>query len=170
MTQNRLLLALGVVLLAVGILKPDLSNIWPIINNTPVIATTESYVTTPPKDAALLEQAKNLVTVLSAFNDPDKKLDFLKLSSLYHDLAILISLDEENMVIKNTASIREANSLSGTMLRLNLKDKYEKLAELNSALVTTGIGNDDVMLDTNQRQKAVEVFEALSWAYYEGSQ
>lgn len=168
MKQNSLLLTIGIILLGIGILKPDLSNIWPI-NNSPSVSTTENYITTPPSDSILLKQAKDLVLVLSAFDNADKKLDFLKLSALYHDLSVLIALDEENMVIKDTASIREANSLSGTMLRLNLKDKYEKLAELNSALVVTGIGNDDVMLDTDKRKKAIEVFEALSWAYYEGT-
>lgn len=168
MTQNKLLLIIGILLLAIGLFKPDISSIWPI-NNTPVVSAVESYVTTPPKDSVLLEQAKNIIKTLSEFNHSDKKLDFLKLSALYHDLAILIALDEEDMVIKDTASIREANSLSGNMLKLKLKDKYENLAELNSALVIVGIGKDDVILDKDKRQKATEVFEALSWAYYEGS-
>lgn len=168
MMKNRILLTIGLALLCVGIFKPDLSKIWPV-NNVPVSSTIENYITTPPTDNVLLEQAKNLVIVLSGSDHPDKKLDFLKLSSLYRDLSVLISLDSEDTVIKDTASIREANSLSGTMLKLNLKNKYKQLAELNRALVIAGIGNDDVMLDKEKRQKAVEVFEALSWAYYEGS-
>lgn len=168
MKQNRLLLTIGIILLGIGILKPDLSNIWPI-NNTPSVSTTENYITTPPLDSVLLKQAQDLIVVLSSFDNSDKKIDFLKLSALYHDLSVLISLDEENMVIKDTASIREANSLSGTMLKLNLKNKYKQLAELNSSLVIAGIGDDDVMLDKDKRTKSVEVFEALSWAYYQGS-
>ena len=77
--------------------------------------------------------------------------------------------DEDDKVISDTASIKEANSLAGKMLRLNIKDKYSGLAEAAKDVVVSGIGEDDVSLDDDLRQKAVESFRALSWAFYEGS-
>ena len=80
----------------------------------------------------------------------------------------LIELDGDDQVINNTANIREANSLAGKMLRLNIKDKYPNLAEAAQDLLFFQLGNKDVKLDKELRSKAIEAFRALSWAFYKG--
>jgi hypothetical protein len=55
------------------------------------------------------------------------------------------------------------------MLKLNIKDKYPNLAEAAQDLVTTGIGDDDILLTEELREKSAESFRALSWAFYQGS-
>jgi hypothetical protein len=84
-------------------------------------------------------------------------------------MAILIAIDEEDTVIKDTSSLRMANSLCGKMLGIDVKDKYPNLAEAARELVVLAIGDDDVTLTPELRTNAVDAFRALSWAFYEGS-
>ena len=93
----------------------------------------------------------------------------MNLSNLYSDLAKLTALDSTNEVIKNTDEIRDANRIAGLLYDLNLKNKYPGLAEAADNLFKTHIGNDNVSLDPTLRTKAVEAFNALAWAFYEGS-
>jgi len=169
MSQNKTLLIIAAILIVLGLLKPDLSSVWKIGSITHPVSNTETYVIDAPTDEALLEKAQSVIKILSASNDSTKKFDCLKLSSLYSDIATLIELDNEDMVIKDTATIKEANGLCGNMLRLNIKDKYPDLAEASRAVIVAAIGDDDVLLDENYRNKAAEAFRSLSWAFYEGS-
>ena len=116
-----------------------------------------------------MEKAQAVTAVLKQSNDSTKKTDCLKLSSLYADMATLIELDNEDTVIKDTAAIRQANSLAGLMLRLNIKDKYPNLAKASREVIVSVIGDDDVVLDNELRSQSVNAFRALSWAFYEGS-
>lgn len=165
--RNKILLVLGILLLIIGILKPDLSIFSN--NNAKPNNSIECYVIDAPADLDLLKEAQDVTKVLLDSSDASRKADSLKLSSLYCDIATLIALDGEDQVIKDTAAIRLANSLSGKMLRLNIKDKYPNLAIESKELIVKAIGDDDVILDTVLRQKAVDAFRALSWAFYEGS-
>ena len=164
--QNKVLLGVGVVLLALGIFKPDLGS---LLNNSNVSVPDVSCVVDAPSDDNLLQISRAVIDVLKSSDDSTKRSDCLKLSSLYCDMANLIELDKDDKVISDTASIREANSLAGKMLRLNIKDKYNGLAEVARDVIVVGIGEDDVPLDDDLRQKAAESFRALSWAFYEGS-
>jgi len=55
------------------------------------------------------------------------------------------------------------------MLRLDIKGKYEDLPEAAQALVLTAISDDNVLLNKDLRDKAVDGFKALSWACLQGS-
>jgi hypothetical protein len=164
--KNSVLLLIGAILLFVGLVKPDLSNVY-----TPgsSVAVVEGCVTDAPADDNLLAKSKVIVDILKSSDDSTKKGDCLKLTSLYCDLATLIELDGEDKVITDTLTIREANSLSGKMLRLNIKDKYPNLAEAAKDVIVAGIGDQDVALTPELRKKAAESFRALSWAFYQGS-
>lgn len=164
--QNKALLTLGVILLAFGLFKPTF-NLSTITTTNSI--TTESYVIDPPSADELLDKAKVIINILEQSDDSTKSTDCLKLSSLYSDMAKLIELDNEDTVIQDTSSIRQANMLAGKMLRLNIKDKYPNLAEAAKDLLVTAIGSDDIILDSNARSKAVDAFRTLSWAFYEGS-
>lgn len=165
--KNNVILLIGLVLLAFGFFGNKLT--WSpspsVVNPT----TVESYVTDAPADLDLLAKAKEVIQVLDATSNSTKRAECLKLSSLYADIATLIDLDQDDVVITDTAAIRKANSLSGKMLKLNIKDKYPSLAEKTQEVVVAAIGKDDVLLDQNSRSKASEAFRALSWAFYEGS-
>lgn len=99
----------------------------------------------------------------------DRTLDAKRLASLYMDLSTLIELDGEDLVVKNTEDVRQANSLSGVMLRLNIKDKYPNLSKNCNEYLTSVLGEDVVELDENLRQKASNAFINLAWACNEGS-
>ena len=165
--SNKLLLVIGISLLVLGIFRPNISS---LINYSPnAVGYIETYVVDAPADSSLLEKAKAITTILQKSEDTTKRTDCLKLSTLYSDMATLIELDRDELVITNTATIREANSLCGSMLRLNIKDKYPNLAEASKDLVVSVIGDDEVSLDDELRTKAAKAFRALSWAFYEGS-
>ena len=164
--KNSLILLVGVVLVLFGCFGNNLSNIV----FTPRVPVVEGYVIDAPANQELLEKARVITNILKESNDSTARSDCLKLSSLYADLATLVELDGEDQVVKDTATIKEANSLSGKMLRLNIKDKYPGLAEAAKDLVVVAIGEDDVALDEKTRLNAVDAFRALSWAFYEGGQ
>jgi len=164
--KNSVLLLIGAILLFVGLVKPDLSNVYTPGSSVTVV---EGCVTDAPADDNLLTKSKVIVDILKSSDDSTKKGDCLKLTSLYCDLATLIELDGEDKVITDTLTIREANSLSGKMLRLNIKDKYPNLAEAAKDVIVAGIGDQDVALTPELRKKAAESFRALSWAFYQGS-
>ena len=166
--QNKLLLFVGVVLVLFGVFKPDLSN-WSLPLNGGTVCVASNHVTDAPADEVLLEKARSITAVLLESNDSTRKSDCVKLSSLYCDIATLIELDESDLVIADTATMREVNSVAGKMLRLDIKGKYPNLAELAKDLVVGSIGDDDVVLDKDLRTKAVNAFRALSWAFWEGS-
>jgi hypothetical protein len=165
--NNKGLLFIATGLVAIGLFKPDLSSF-----SIPALepkCSVETYVTDAPADTELLNKARIIINILGESNDSTKPSDCMKLSALYSDMATLISLDNEDEIIKDTASIKSANSLAGKMLRLDIKDKYPNLAESAKDLLITAIGSDDVILDNTTRQKSVNAFRALSWAFYEGS-
>lgn len=162
MNNKTLILIMGCVLLFVGLVKPDFSNIIPSRNNTPIIVVTE------PMSDDLKQLCEPVINALQ--NGGSSRVhDGRRLSSLYMDLASLIELDGDNQVIKNTEEIRQANRLSGVMLRLNIKDKYPNLGSAANAVVVQSIGDDILILDNDLRTKAVDAFRALAWACNEGS-
>jgi hypothetical protein len=162
--NNKFLLLIGVALIGVGLVKPNLSS-FPVLNPQ---CDIETYVIDAPADTQLLDKARKVVDILKLSNDSTKGGDCIKLSALYSDMATLIELDSDDKVISDTASIKEVNSLAGKMLRLDIKDKYPNLAEAARDVVVYSIGEDDVVLDSETRTKAVQSFRALSWAFYEG--
>lgn len=158
---NIILLVIGGLLVAYGVIGPVIK---PTVSPTPVT----SVIVESPLDPNLRKDCEKVIEVLKN-GSSDRSTDGLKLSSLYSDLAKLISLDETNEVIKNTDEIRDANRLAGLLYSLDLKGKYPDLASSANSAVVNYIGDDNVVLDKNLRKKAVEAFNGLSWAFYEGS-
>jgi len=160
------LLIIAAVLIGIGLLKP------PFITNLldgprPSAVIVEDIKVEKPSSELLLEKSENVIKALSVSSD--RKADGKKLAKLYVDIAKLISLDGEDQVIKNTEEIRQANRISGLMVDLDIKGKYPDLAEANQSLVVSVVGDDQVLLNSDLRSKAVDAFNALAWACYEGS-
>jgi hypothetical protein len=164
--QNKILLTIGALLVLIGFFQPELN--LSVIGQGNCIDTINCVIDAP-SNPGLLEKSRVITEIMKNSTDSTRVSDCKKLSSLYCDMATLIELDNEDKVIKDTASIRSANSLAGKMLRLNIKDKYKGLAEAAQELLSESIGLEDAVLTTELRQKAAESFRALSWAFYEGS-
>jgi hypothetical protein len=163
MNKKTFLIILASVLIIVGITKPNFSfrvSRPNVVDNIVVI--------TPPADEKVRELCKPIIDALKDGSSSRSK-DGKRLSDLYFDLATLIELDGENEAVKTTEEIRQANSLSGLMLRLNIKGEYPGLTEASYNLLVSQIGDDIVPLDSNLRLKAVDTFRALAWACHEGS-
>jgi len=163
--KNNAILIIGVAILLFGLFGNDINlpnlNIY---NNTSV-----EYITEKPDNKELLDQANDIVDIIKSNYSDSSKEECLKLAALYYDLSILISLDKEDEVITDTASIQEANSLAGKMLKLDIKGKYPGLAEAAKNLVIIAIGEEDVSLNDESRSAAKDAFESLSWAFYQGA-
>ena len=165
LTSKNTLLIIAGLLIVVGLFKPDLSNIG-IFPNRPV--SIDVLELDPPTDPLIKEKADVVVKILKA-GGGDRKADAKRLRDLYLDLAKLVELDGEDTVIKNTEEIRQANSLAGLMLRLDIKGKYSDLPTAAQDTIIAAIGDDMIVLSKELRLKAVEGFNALSWATNEGS-
>jgi hypothetical protein len=165
--KEKVALAIGAILILFGLFQPDLGSLIPNIVRPDIVVTVPTV--DAPEDEVLLEKGTVIVDLLRESNASGKREDCLKLSSLYKDMGVLISLDGKEGVIKDTASIREANVLAGKMLKLDIDGKYDGLAEAAGDLVASSIGKDEVVLNDELRAKSVEAFNALSWAFYEGS-
>lgn len=164
MFNSKLLLVIAGLLIVVGLTKPDLS----FLNNKPTPVVLDSIVqVSKPTDSGLLEKSNKVIQSLK--QGSSRKYDGQRLALLYLDLSTLIELDGENEVVKTTEEIRQANSLAGVMLRLNIQGDYPGLAEAAKDLVVSHIGDDAVNLDSTLRTKASEAFKALAWACNEGS-
>jgi len=164
MNTKALLLTLACSLIAIGLFKPDLGSL--VNRPKPVVIEVEEL--SAPTREGLRAKADEVVKVLKD-GDTDRKIDGKRLASLYVDLATLVSLDGEDEVIKNTEEIRQANKLAGTMLKLDMKNKYPKLAEACKAVIIEAIGDDSVALNKESRTQAAEGFKALAWACQQGA-
>ena len=157
--NNKTLLIVAVLLITVGLVKPSNFNWRPNIDNKPV-----SIEVVKPTNKDLLDSCLDVIKILKG-----GKSDAKRLSSLYNDLALLVSLDGEDEVVKTTDEVRQANSLSGVMLRLDMKNKYRGLSSACNNVMISAIGDDSVLLDKSLRNKAVDGFKALAWACNEAS-
>lgn len=165
--NKKVVLVVGAVLIAIGIFKPDLSNLIPSNNNTPVVDNPVVQVE-EPSDPALKKWADEIVVILKNGGD-DRKVDGYNLAKLYNDIAMIISLDNDNAIVKTTSEIREVNSVAGSLMNLNLKGKYPDLASTAKDLVVAAVGDDVAVLNDSSREQATAAFKALAWACYEGA-
>jgi hypothetical protein len=164
--NKNVLLIIAAVLIGLGLLKPPfITNL--LDGSRPSVVVVEDVKVEKPSSEILLEKSENVIKALSVSSD--RKTDGKKLAKLYVDIAKLISLDDADQVIKNTEEIRQVNRISGLMVDLDIKGKYPDLAEANQALVISVLGDDQVLLNNDLRSKAVDAFNALAWACYEGS-
>lgn len=159
--DKKVLLVLGGLLILVGLLKPEFSDIL-----KPRPSVVDVLELSEPTDEAVKKEADDVVVVLK---EAGIKSEAKKLRDLYIDLAKLVELDGEDEVIKSTEEIRQANSLAGIMLRLDMKGKYPNLAKEAKEVVVASIGDDQILLSKELRVKAVEGLNALAWACNEGS-
>jgi hypothetical protein len=159
--DKKVLLALGGLLILVGLLKPEFSDMF-----KPRPTVVDVLELSVPTDEAVKKEADDVVIVLK---EAGIKSEARKLRDLYIDLAKLVELDGEDEVIKSTEEIRQANSLAGIMLRLDMKGKYPNLAKEAKEVVVASIGDDQILLSKELRVKAVEGLNALAWACNEGS-
>jgi hypothetical protein len=162
MSTKNILLGLAGLLIVVGLVKPDLSNGF-----RPRPVAVDVLELPAPSNEALKVAAEEVIKVLNSV--ADHKADARRLRDLYIDVAKLVELDGEDMVIKNTEDIRQANGLAGVMLKLDIKGKYSSLPSAAKAVVVTSIGEDQILLSPELRAKAVDAFNALAWACNESS-
>ena len=163
MKNNNLILVIAGLLILVGLTKFDLSG-FSILPNRP--NAVDVLELPEPTDPAVKKEADDVVLVLK---ESGAKGDAKRLRDLYLDLAKLVELDGENEVVKSTEEIRQANSLAGVMLRLDIKGKYPDLAKEAKEVVVAAIGDDQILLSKELRVKAVEGLNALAWACNTGS-
>jgi hypothetical protein len=163
MKNNNLVLVVAGLLILVGLTKFDLSGFSIFPNRPNVVDVLELP---EPTDSAVKKEADDVVSVLK---ESGAKGDAKRLRDLYLDLAKLVELDGENEVVRNTEEIRQANSLAGVMLRLDIKGKYPDLAKEAKEVVVAAIGDDQILLSKELRVKAVEGLNALAWACNMGS-
>jgi hypothetical protein len=159
--DKKVLLALGGLLILLGLLKPEFSNVF-----NPRLSVVDVLELPTPTDEAVKKEADDVVALVK---ESGAKGDAKRLRDLYLDLAKLVELDGEDEVIKSTEEIRQANSLAGVMLRLDIKGKYPNLAKEAKEVVVAAIGDDQIPLSKELRVKAVEGLNALAWAFNMGS-
>ena len=160
--NNKVILALAALLIALGLFQPNLSD-WGVPNKPVAIDVLELSA---PTDQTVKKEADDVVSLLK---EAGAKGDAKRLRDLYIDLAKLVELDGEDEVIKSTEEIRQANSLAGLMLRLDIKGKYPNLAKEAKEVVVAAVGDDHILLSKELRVKAVDGLKALAWAFNEGS-
>jgi hypothetical protein len=160
---TKTLLLIGGLLVAWGLVGHKVSTVISP-NNSVSIDVMELSA---PTDPDVKKEAEDVISLLKSSGG--SKNDFKKLRDLTLDLGRLVELDGADLVIKNTDEIRQANSIAGVMLRLDIKGKYPLLAKEAKEVIVAAIGDDNVVLSPDLRVKAVSGFGALAWAYNESS-
>lgn len=163
MKNNNLVLVIAGLLILVGLTKFDLSKLN-VLPNRPV--AVDVLELPKPTDEAILKEASD---VLQVVQKQVSKTDARRLRDLTLDIRKLVELDGEDEVIRNTEEIRQANSLAGVMLRMDIKGKYADLAKECKEVIVAAIGDDQIVLTPTLRSKALDGFDALAWALNEGS-
>lgn len=156
-------LIVGILLICWGLFGTKLSDIINISGPSKI----DTMELSAPSDPALKKEADDVVNLLK--NSSAEKSELKKLRDLMLDLGRLVQLDGEDEIIKNTDEIRQANSIAGIMLRLDVKGKYANLAKESHEVMVAAIGDDNIALSKDLRPKAVDGFNALAWAYNESS-
>jgi hypothetical protein len=163
MKKNNILLVVAGLLILFGLTKFDISNVN-IPPHRPVVIDVMEL--SAPTDQTILKEATE---VLDIVKKQMAKEEARRLRDLYLDVKKLIQLDGEDEVIKNTEEIRQANSLAGIMLRMDIKGKYPNFAQACKEVIVAAIGDDQMVLSPTLRSKALDGFDALAWALNEGS-
>lgn len=164
MNYKNLVLIVASLLIFVGLFgSSSISNLLNQPTNNDINIIVEK-----PSNTDLLDECDEVIKALRS-GPSSRTYDGKRLASLYLDMATLISLDGDDLVIKDTEEIRQANKLSGLMLRLDIKGKYPDLPEAAKKLIVASIGDDHVLLDEKLRTGAVDGFRALAWSCMEGS-
>lgn len=161
--QKLVLLIIGGLLVCLGLIRPNLSNIVPVKTDTVTNILVEAPTNEATKDAC-----NKVISSLSS--GPNPKKDGMDLAALYSDIALLISLDAQDEVIKNTAELVQANKISGSLLHLNLKNKYDNLSSNCQEVIVSVIGDENLPLDKELRTKSVTAFRNLAWACKKGAE
>lgn len=161
--NQKVILVIAGLLILLGLTKVDLGGLGQV--NRPV--SIDVLELSEPSDENVKKEARDVIDLLK--KSGGDKNDFRKLRDLSLDLGRLIQLDGDDTVIKNTDEIRQANSIAGVMLRLDIKGKYTNLPKEAKEVIVASIGNDNINLTPDLRAKAVEGFNALAWAYNEAS-
>ena len=154
-------LVVGVALICFSLYSSDSIKV-PSFPFTPVSDT----LVIPEPNEELKKLAEPIIEALKN-GSSDRATDGYRLASLYKDMAILISVDKD--VIKTTEAIRQANILSAKLLNINLKGKYDGLADATNNLFREYVSSNAVALDDELRKKSTEAFNALAWGFLEGS-
>lgn len=160
---DKIILCLGAILVFGALLKPDLSSL-----SNFNIGGGSAVVQLDPVDTKTQTKVKPVVDVIK--NGPSsRKQDGARLASLFRDMSTLIAVDGDASIIKSTNDIRNAVSLVGDMLRMDINSKYEDFEKETTAFTQSMIGTEDVILDSETRANAVKAFQALAWACLQGS-
>ncbi|NBU33466.1 hypothetical protein EBZ38_13800 [bacterium] len=159
MKNNSLVLVVAGLLIVFGLSSFDLSQVLPNISK-PV---NNHMKMSAPKDPEILKEAQDVAAIAKTMTEAEAGT----LRDLYLDIRELIRLDGENEVIKNTEAIREANSIAGHMLNINIKGKYPNLPKECKEVIVAAIGDDVLVLSPELRTKAMDGFYALAWALNE---
>jgi hypothetical protein len=160
--NNKIILAVAGLLILFGLNSFDFSNFLPHNNHINI----DVLELAAPTDENILKEAKDVLEIVKKQVD---KEDAKRLRDLYLDIKQLIKLDGDDEVIKNTEEIRQANSLAGSMLKLDIKGKYPNLAKECKEVIVAAIGDDQVSLSKELRAKGMDAFGGLAWAFNEGS-
>jgi hypothetical protein len=160
--NNKTILVIAGLLILIGLNNFDLIKF--LQPSRPV--TIDILELAIPTDENILKESKD---VLDIVKKQVAKEEAIRLRDLYLDIKQLIKLDGEDEVVKNTEEIRQANSIAGLMLRLDIKGKYPNLAKECKDVIVAAIGDDQVTLSNELRAKGMDAFGALAWAFNEGS-
>lgn len=162
--NKNIVLLVGGLLILFGLTKFDIGKFKPV---GPSPSNIDIMELVAPSDENVKKEATDVINLLKSSGG--SKNDFKRLRDLSLDLSRLIELDGEDLVVKTTEEIRQANSIAGVMLRLDVKGKYPNLAKEAKEVIVAAIGDDNVPLTPELRKKAVASFSGLAWAYNEAS-
>ena len=158
--NNKIILLIAGILIVIGLIKPDFSSFIPSTKPNNSVVFIEA-----PADENIKKECEDVSRVLKN----GLANDAVRLRDLFLDISKLIELDGEDLVIKTTEEIRQANGLAGPMLKLDIKNKYQNLANEAKEVIVSTIGDDNVPLTAELRKQAVLAFKYLAWACNEGA-
>jgi hypothetical protein len=110
--------------------------------------------------ASLLTAVKPVTAILKGHTD-----DGMKLATFYSAVADVLARDQ-GKVITTTAQLRELHRRAGLLMfqKSGIEGKYPGLAEAIDKVLADSVGLDNVTLDAEKCQHAIDAFKAFAWA------
>tara|TARA_R100000008_G_scaffold84592_1_gene72411 strand:- start:681 stop:1160 length:480 start_codon:yes stop_codon:yes gene_type:complete len=108
----------------------------------------------------LKESVKGIPVLITG---SDAAVDKIQISDYFNQVANVIRDDPG--FINNTQIVRRFNSTAGQInfAGQSLKDKYNGLGSAIDDLIKNAIGNENVELDKEKRDKLVNLLKAIAW-------
>ena len=153
--SRQVKVVVAIICIGLGLFWNQIPDLIDRVKDTPNVSVS---ITEPTPE--LQETVKDIPTLVTGDNAAKDKL---LISDYFNQLANVVRDDPG--LIDTTEKFRRFNSIAGQInfAGQSLKDKYNGLGKAIDDLIKDTIGNDNIGLDQEKRDRLVHLLKAIAW-------